>query len=70
MKSMEKDNLLHLHPRKRDALPPNMKRVDNSEMVRVPIIKRFYEIDGELYYQVAGDKTPKKWKDYTLDDFN
>lgn len=47
---------------KHDELPPNM--------IKIPILDKFYEIDGEFYYQIKGDSTPRKWKDYNHMNFN
>ena len=53
-----------------DKLPTNLIKVDSSKTVRIPIIDKFYEIDGELFYVISGDSTPRKWADYKLEDFN
>lgn len=51
-------------------IPTNLKTVQEEEMVRIPIINKFKEVDGELYYQIRGDATLRKWSDYNHMNFN
>lgn len=67
---MKKENNIHLKDGQEIPLPPNMERVKNTDAVRIPILDKFYEVDGELYYEVSGDSTPRKWKDYSHMNFN
>lgn len=50
--------------------PKNLIEVKNEELIRIPIFDKVYEIDGELYYKIKGDDTPRKMKDYKVEDFN
>lgn len=68
---MKKSKLINLADKRIEKrLPTNIKRVDSSKTVRIPILEKIYEVDGELMYEIKGDNTPRKWKDYSLDDFN
>lgn len=65
------NNVINLFDKQQDnELPPNAIKVDSTKTVRIPILDRMYEIDGELYYELKGDKTPRKWKDYSHKNFN
>ncbi len=65
------NNIINLFDKQKDnKLPPNAIKVDSTKTVRIPILDRMYEIDGELYYEIKGDPTPRKWKDYNHMDFN
>lgn len=55
---------------KANKLPSNLIKVDTTKKVRIPILSRMYELDGELYYELQGDPTPRKWKDYSHMNFN
>ena len=53
-----------------DKLPTNLIKVDSTKTVRIPIFDRIYEVEGELYYELRGDRPPRKLKDYSHMDFN
>lgn len=57
--------------RKRDEkfLRQAWKEPWKHEWIRVPIISRMYEIDGEMHYEIEGENIPRKWSDYNVDDF-
>ena len=55
---------------KNDKLPTNLIKVDTTKTVRIPIFEKIYEVDGELMYELQGDPTPRKLKDYSHMDFN
>lgn len=65
---MRKDKIVSIN--QKNDLPANVIPISKEEMIKVPILERFYEIDGELYYQVRGDSTPHKWNEYSHMDFN
>lgn len=67
---MPKNNMRSIIQKPESNLPSNMHRVDASKLLKIPILDRLYEIDGEWYYQIQGDPTPRKWKDYDHMDFN
>lgn len=67
---MQKNKIKSINQQQSGELPSNLQPIDSSNTVRIPIIDRFYEIDGELYFQIAGDSTPRKWKNYSHMDFN
>lgn len=67
---MKNKNISRLGYVETSPLPSNLAKVENTDMVRIPILDKFYEVDGELYYKVAGDSTPRKWKDYSHENFN
>lgn len=67
---MKNKNISQLGYRENSPLPSNLTKVENTDMVRIPILDKFYEINGELYYEVSGDSTPRKWKDYSHENFN
>ena len=67
---MQKNKAVSINQNRKDELPSNLIRVNSNNMVRIPVVDRFYEIGGELYYQICGDNTPRKWADYNLKDFN
>lgn len=65
------DNIINFPDKQNgNKLPTNLIKVDSTKTVRIPIIGRMYEIDGELYYEIQGDPTPRKWKDYSHMTFN
>ncbi len=66
---MKKDNLIKFN-KEESPLPSNVIEVKDSDLIRIPIFDRIYQIDGELYYELAGDRVPRKLKDYKLEDFN
>lgn len=37
----------------------------DSDLVRIPILEKFYQIDGINFYEVKGDNTPRKWSEYS-----
>lgn len=53
-----------------NQLPSNAIKVDSTKTVRIPILEKIYEMDGELMYELQGDPTPRKWKDYSHMNFN
>jgi len=64
-------NIINLSDkRKEDKLPTNVTKVDSTKTVRIPILDRVYEIDGELYFETKNDSTPRKLKDYSQKNFN
>lgn len=65
---MKKNNIIQLNDKKQ--LPTNAIEVDDSDLIRVPIFERIYQVDGELYYQIVGSRVPRKLRDYKLEDFN
>ncbi|MEK4025842.1 hypothetical protein [Sporosarcina sp. FSL W7-1283] len=67
---MPKNKIVSINQSREDGLPSNLIPLDSKKMVRIPVVDRFYEIDGEIYYQISGDNTPRKWADYDLKDFN
>lgn len=68
---MPKNKIANINKERKDiSLPANMKKINQNNTIRIPILERMYEIDGELYYQIKGDNTPRKWKDYSHMDFN
>lgn len=67
---MKKNNIIQLNNQKKNHLPTNAIEVKDSDLIRIPIFERIYQVDGELYYQVAGSRVPRKLKDYKLEDFN
>ncbi|MEV9640477.1 hypothetical protein ABZ756_07240 [Mammaliicoccus sciuri] len=67
---MQKNKVVSINQNHKNELPSNLIRVNSKKTVRIPVVDRFYEIDGELYYQICGDNTPRKWADYDLRDFN
>lgn len=65
------NNIINLPNKQKDnKLPLNAIKVESRKTVRIPILGRMYEIDGELYYELKGGSTPRKWKDYNHMDFN
>lgn len=56
--------------RKENELPTNLTKINEKDLINIPIFERIYEIDGELYYEVSGENKPRKLKDYKLEDFN
>lgn len=48
----------------------NLKPLQEEDIIRIPIIVNFKEVDGELYYQIREDNTLRKWKDYNHMNFN
>lgn len=67
---MPKNKIVSINQSHKNELPSNLIPVNSHKTVRIPIVDRFYEIDGELYYQICGDNTPRKWAEYNLKDFN
>lgn len=67
---MKSNNIIQLNNKKKNQLPTNAIEVDDSDLIRVPIFERVYQVDGELYYQIVGSRVPRKLKDYKLEDFN
>lgn len=66
-----KKNIINLADKRIEkGLPTNIERVDSSKTVRIPVLDKFYQIDGEWMYEVKDDNTPRKWKDYSHMDFN
>ncbi|EIJ79178.1 hypothetical protein PB1_16514 [Bacillus methanolicus PB1] len=35
----------------------------NNEIVRIPIIKKIYMKDREIYYEIEGENIPRKWEE-------
>lgn len=53
---VEINNIINLPDKqKKKELPTNVIKVDPTKTVRIPILGRMYEIDGELYYEIQGD---------------
>ena len=68
---MKKDKVINLVDKRNEKeLPSNLIKVKSKKTVRIPILDKIYEVDGELMYELKSDTTPRKWKDYSLDDFN
>lgn len=67
---MQKNKIVSINKIRKDDLPSNLIPVESKKTVRIPIVDRFYEMDGELYYQICGDNTPRKWAEYDHRDFN
>lgn len=66
-----KKNIINLDDKRIEkGLPINVTRPKSQETVRIPILERIYEVDGELMYELKSDPTPRRLKDYSLDDFN
>ena len=66
-----KDNVINLADRKMEnEFPRNLRRINDGRTIRIPILDKFYEKDGELFYELKGENIPRKWADYTLEDFN
>lgn len=63
------DKLIPIKPDEK-SFPTNLKPGREEEMIRVPIIEKFKEVDGELYYQIRGDQTLRKWSEYNHMNFN
>lgn len=65
------DNVINFpNKQKENRLPSNLIKVDTAKTVRIPILEKIYEVGGELMYELQGDPTPRKWKDYSHKNFN
>ena len=64
-----KNKLIPINSRD-EIIPMNLKPLQEEDIIRIPIIVNFKEVDGELYYQIREDNTLRKWKDYNHMNFN